>query len=265
MATVSRAVALPLQDRRALALPLVVIAAWSVASSARLVNPDLVPSPALVARTAWTELTVPNFWSGVAASLGRTACGFTLAAAAGVILGTVLGVSRWADRLVGPSFHAYRQVAVFAWIPLLSAWFGGGESTKIAFVAVAAVTPVVINTFEGVHALPREHVELARVLELGRLKFVTGLLLPYAAPQILTGLHLALVTAWLATFGAEFFLQIAPGASRTLIEGRALGRMDLVLVGIAVNGLIGFGLTTAIGAVERHVLRWRPARPATSA
>lgn len=264
MATAARALALPLQHRRALALPLSIAAAWSLASGARLVNPDLVPSPTLVAQTAWTELAVPRFWFGVAASLGRTACGFTAAAVAGVSLGTVLGVSRWADRLVGPTFHAYRQVAVFAWIPLISAWFGGGEPTKIAFIAVAAVTPVVINTFAGVRAVSCEHVELARVLQLGRVRFVTRVVFPSAAPQILTGLHLALVTAWLATFGAEFFLQIAPGASNILVEGRALGRMDLVLVGIVVNGLIGFGLTTAIGAVERRVLRWRPARSSTT-
>jgi sulfonate transport system permease protein len=181
-----------------------------------------------------------------------------------VLLGAVLGASRWASRLAGPSFHAYRQVAVFAWIPLISAWFGGGESTKVAFIAVAAVSPVVVNTIEGVRAVAREHVELARVLEIGRLRFATRILFPSAAPQILTGLHLSLITAWVATFGSEFFLQIAPGASRILIEGRALGRMDLVLVGIAVNGLIGFGLNTAIVLVERRVLRWRPAGPSTA-
>ena len=249
---------------RAVVVPAAVVVAWAVTSHLRLVNPNLLPPPRAVLETAAEELGSSTFWLGVAASLARTASGFVLAALLGGTLGVALGVSRWADRLVGPTFHAYRQVAVFAWIPLLSAWFGGGEATKVAFITVAAATPVVLNTMEGVSAVAVEHVELARVLHLGPRHLVAGIIIPTATPQILTGLQLSLVTAWLATFGSEFFLQISPGVARILIEGRALARMDLVLVGVAVIGLIGFGLNSAMSAVERRLLHWRPAPPSVA-
>lgn len=243
---------------RAAVLPAALLVGWfAVARLARL-NANLAPSPASVLATGQEHLSRPEFWSAVAASLARTFSGFAIAAAAGVALGVLLGVSRRADRMIGPTFHAWRQVAVFAWIPLISAWFGGGDSCKVAFIGVASVAPVIFNTYEGVRALQREHVELARVLEVGSVRFVLEVVVPSAAPQILTGLHLALVTSWLATFGSEFFLQITPGVSGILIEGRALARMDLVLVGIGVIGAIGFGLNAAMGLVERRVLRWRP-------
>jgi sulfonate transport system permease protein len=239
-------------------LPLALLAAWFTAARLALVDPNLLPSPAAVLGAAREHVATASFARAVAASLSRTFAGFGIAAFVGIALGVLLGVSRWADRLIGPTFHAWRQVAVFAWIPLISAWFGGGDSCKIAFIAVASVAPVVFNTFVGVRAVQREHVELARVLEIGRARFVLGVVVPSAAPQILTGLHLALVTAWLATFGSEFFLQITVGVGSVLIEGRSLGRMDMVVVGILVIGAIGFGLNAAIGLVERHVLRWRP-------
>ncbi|HSN14753.1 MAG TPA: ABC transporter permease [Anaeromyxobacteraceae bacterium] len=248
-----------LRRLRAIALPLLLVAAWVVIARLRLFDPNLVPHPSAVVAAARSEALTSEFGRCVVASLQRTFTGFALAAVVGIAIGVILGVSRWAERLVAPTFHAFRQIAPFAWIPLISAWVGGGEPCKIAFIAVASVTPVIFNTFEGVRSVAAEHVELARVLEVGRARFVARIVVPSAAPQILTGLHLALIVAWLATFGSEFFLQISPGVSRILIEGRALARMDLVLVGVAVIGSIGFALNTSIALVERRVLRWRPA------
>jgi sulfonate transport system permease protein len=235
-----------------------VLVAWLVATRAAHANPNLLPAPETVIATARETLADAGLWRGVAASVARTFAGFAIAAGAGLALGTLLGVSRLADRLVGPTFHAWRQVAVFAWIPLISAWFGGGDGCKIAFIAVASVAPVVFNTFVGVRSVSPEHAELARVLELSRARFVLGIVIPSAAPQILTGLQLALVTAWLATFGSEFFLQITEGVASVLIAGKNLARMDLVIVGIVVIGAVGAGLNAAMALVQRRVLRWRP-------
>jgi sulfonate transport system permease protein len=243
-------------------LPAALLLVWSTVTRLTRVDPNLLPSPAAVLATAREHLLAPALWTAVASSLVRTFAGFGIAASAGLAFGVLLGVSRWAGRLIGPTFHAWRQVAVFAWIPLISAWFGGGDTCKIAFIAVASVAPVIFNTFVGVRSLAPEHRELARVLEVGRVRFVLSVVIPSAAPQILVGLQLALVTAWLATFGSEFFLQITPGVGSVLIEGRSLGRMDMVIVGILLIGAIGSGLNGAIHLVERYVLRWRPSHPA---
>lgn len=250
---------------RAAVLPVALLFAWWLAARLAHVDPNLLPAPRAVVEAAREHLGQAEYWAGVAASLSRTFAGFGIAAVVGVTLGTLLGVSRLAGRVVGPSFHAWRQVAPFAWIPLISAWFGGGDGCKIAFIAVASVAPVIFNTVVGVRSVSAEHVELARVLELPRARVITGIVIPSAAPQILTGLHLALVTSWLATFGSEFFLQITQGVGSVLIEGRSLGRMDLVLVGIAVIGAIGFGLNAAMALVQRRVLRWRPSHAESEA
>jgi sulfonate transport system permease protein len=246
---------------RAAALPATLLAAWITVARLAIVDPVLLPSPGIVLNTGQELLSGAGFLVAVGASLSRTFAGYAIAVGAGVAIGLLLGLSRRAERLIGPTFHAWRQVAIFAWIPLISAWVGGDDACKIAFIAVAAVAPVIFNTFVGVRSLPSELRELARVLEVGRVRFLFCVVLPSAMPQILVGLQLALVTAWLATFGSEFFLQIGPGVGNILIEGRALGRMDMVIVGIAVIGAIGFGLNAGIRLVERRVLRWRPSHP----
>jgi len=244
---------------RGAALPLALLAFWTLALSRGWANRQLLPSPWTVLQTVRHSLADAWFWTGLGHSLARMATGFLIASTIGLLFGVLLGASRWGARLAGPGFHAFRQVAPFAWIPLISAWFGVGESTKVAFITLAAFPAMVINAIEGVQAVTRQHRELARVLEISRWRFITGVIVPTAMPQIFTGIHLTLVVAWLATVGAEYFLQIGPGVAGILIEGRALVRMDLVLFGIAVIGLVGFALNLTVRHLEALVLRWRPA------
>jgi sulfonate transport system permease protein len=245
---------------KALALPVLIIALWWLASARTWVNPLLLPSPREVARTSWLLVRTHEYWEGLGISLVRTLLGFFIATALGGVIGIALGGSRWANRIAGPTFHAFRQIAPFAWIPLISAWFGGGDITKVAFITVAALPAVIFNTIEGVQSLHPDHRELARTFEISRWRYLSQVVTPSALPAIFTGLQLALVVAWLATVGAEYFLQIGPGVTFYLSEGRSLARMDMVLFGIATIGLFGFLLTWLLTLVERRVLRWRPSQ-----
>lgn len=242
---------------RGVVVPLSILSIWTLSSQRHWVNENLLPGPALVLKTAVKHVATGNYWLAVVSSLGRAIAGYALALAVGLVLGVVLGKSRVSNRIGGPLFNAFRQVAPFAWIPLISAWFGGGELTKIVFITTVAFTPITLNTIEGVRAIAREQLELGRVVQLTRWQTITAIAVPSAMPRIMAGAQLGLMTAWLATVGAEFFLNIAPGVTMYLIEGRMLGEMDLVLVGIATIGVIGFGLNATCHAVERYALRWR--------
>ena len=247
------------KDYRGVVFPVATLLAWALASHLRWVNANLLPSPASVVITAWKHLFTGEFWLAVVSSLARALGGYFVALAFGLVLGVVLGKSRISNRLGGPLFNAFRQVAPFAWIPLISAWFGGGEATKVVFIATVAFAPITLNTIEGVRAVAHEQVELGQVFQLSRWRFLSAIAIPAASPRILAGAQLGLITAWLATVGAEFFLNIAPGITMFLVEGRMLGEMDLVLFGIAAIGVFGFGLNIAFNAIERRLLRWRPA------
>lgn len=250
--------ALRRRDLRPFAVPAALLVAWAVLGASHIVDPQKLPPLAQVAASAQELLNQGRIWPGLGASLTRGAIGFAIAVSAALPVGALLGLSRWADRLGGPTFYAFQQVAPFAWLPLIGAAFGGGEAAKIAFIALTAFPIIAINTIEGVRAVSPAHIELARVLEIDRLRFVTHIVAPTAAPQILTGVHLGLTTAWLAVIGAEYFLQIAPGVGAILMAGRAATRIDLVLVGIALAGGVGLGLNVVIVAIERYLLRWQP-------
>jgi sulfonate transport system permease protein len=242
---------------RGLVLPVALVLIWFGVTHLNLVNARLVVRPE---RAFWTA--IEQYRSGAVvrpllASLGRNLTGLAIGTLLGLIAGGTLGVSRLAERVIGPSLHAAKQVAIFAWIPLISVWFGVGEPAKIVFIALSAFYPVVLNTHQGVRSVSRDYIEVAAVYEFSRWHVLRKVIVPGAIPSIFAGFRLALIYAWLATLGSEYLLAAAPGIGNLMIEGREALAMDKVMVGIVLAGLLGAGLGALAGRLERHVLRWR--------
>ncbi len=252
----------PRFDWRGLVLPLIFLLAWYGATALSLVNTKLIVPPLGVLSTGWRELGNTDFYLGVALSLWRDLAGFTLGAAAGVVVGALIGLSRLADRIIGPTFHTARQISLFAWLPLLSALAGTGDLAKIIFIAFSAFYPVVLGTLEGVRGVSKAHAEVARVHGFTRSQQLFKLVLPSALPQMLSGLRLGLIYAWLATIGAEYLLvNDGQGIGNIVFKGRMAFNVELIVFGLMAIGLVGnlFGRLAEHG--EQRLLRWRaPAR-----
>ena len=114
----------------------------------------------------------------------------------------------------------------------------------MAFLSLAALVPVVVNTCDGISQTPPALLEVARVYGYTRWQTFRQVVLPAAAPAIFTGIYLALIYSWLATIGAEYLLVAGVGIGNLLIEGSEHFQMDLVIFGMFVVGTIGW-LTNA--------------------
>lgn len=246
------------RDFRGLVLPVALLAVWWLVTAQGWVNTKLIVPPLGVFKTAATTLADPEFYEGVALSLGRDLSGFFLGAVSGIAFGVLLAVSRWADRLVGPTFHTVRQISLFAWLPMLTSWLGYGDLSKIVFIALSAFYPVVLGTFEGVRGVTQAQAEVAKVYGFTRTQVLLRLILPAASPQILTGLNLGLVYAWLATIGSEFLLaNWGNGLGNIVFKGRAAFNVELIIVGMLAIGLVGTVFNRLATRLEQRALRWR--------
>ena len=240
-----------------LAVPALLLLAWQGVAGAGWVAPHILPSPAAVLARFVVELRGGTFGADVRASLARALGGFALGMPLGLAFGLMLGLSRLAERLLGPTFLAYRQVAHFAWIPLISMWFGGGEAGKLVFVSLSAFAPAVVNSWRGARGIPAAYRELSAVLTFGRLDHLRLVALPAALPGVLTGIRTALIYAWLATVGAELFFDIAPGLAGRLNEGRDKFEVDLMIVALAVLATLGLAFSRLAAAAEARLLQRR--------
>jgi sulfonate transport system permease protein len=242
---------------RGFVIPVLIVVTWWAAVRFGWSTSPLLVAPAKVWQTAVEQVTSGHVFSALAASLRRDLIGFAIGAFGGLAFGAALGASRLFERLSGPSFHTLKQISLFAWIPLLSVWFGLGDAAKVAFLSLAAFFPVVLNTFEGIRSVPADLLEVARVLKFNRVQTWAKVILPAASPSIFAGIHLGLIYAWLATLGAEYLLVSGEGIGNTMIDGREHFLMDLVLFGVIVVGLVGFSLNWIASRIEARALAWR--------
>ena len=119
---------LNLSSLRGFVLPAALLLLWWLAVELKWSTSPILVSPVAVWDRAVAQVASGELWAALSASLWRDAQGFVIGTLAGLLFGSLLGASRWFEKLLGPSFHTLKQISLFAWIPLLSVWFGLGDS-----------------------------------------------------------------------------------------------------------------------------------------
>lgn len=238
-------------------IPLLLIAMWEVAAHFRWINPVLLSSPSLILESLSRSLHEGLLFENLRLSLIRMIGGWAAGSVFGLSVGLAIGLSGFLDRLLGPTLHAFRQIAPFAWIPLISVWFGLGDSAKIAFIALVVFFPVVVNTYEGIRGVPKNLIEVSKVLMFSPNRLVRSVVLPSATPAILNGLELGFLYAWLATIGAEYLMNATGGLGSMMESAQESLEMDVVFIGVILSGLVGAGINLSLLLARSRLLRWR--------
>ena len=113
---------------RGFVIPVLIVVIWWAAVRFGWSTSPLLIAPGKVWHTAVEQVASGHVFSALAASLRRDLIGFAIGAFGGLVFGAALGASRLFEKLAGPSFHTLKQISLFAWIPLLSVWFGLGDA-----------------------------------------------------------------------------------------------------------------------------------------
>lgn len=238
------------------AMPLVVVGLWQLASELRLIRPILLPSPLKVAQ-AFVELGSSGaLFLHLGISLLRVLEGFAIAALAGLTLGVGIGLSRGLDRLTDLTIQLLKPIPPIAWIPLAILWFGIGEGGKVFIIFLGAFFPILVNTIDGIRQTDHRFIELARILEVTRGRFITQVVLPGALPAIMTGLRVGLMVAWMCVVAAEL-IAASSGIGYLIMDARQMSQTDQVLVGMVAIGIMGKLLDVLLKVAERRLITWK--------
>ncbi|MGM9337103.1 ABC transporter permease [Streptomyces murinus] len=239
-----------------LAGPLLVLAAWAIASAAGQLDPAAIPAPWTVLRTLghlWTDGTLPT---DVLTSLRRAAYGFTIGLVAGVVLALLSGLSRTGEALIDGTVQLNRAIPTLGLIPLFILWLGIGETFKVAIIAIVVYVPVYLNTHAALAGIDSRYVELAEVQGLSRLGFVRQVVIPGALPGFFVGLRLGVTGSWLGLVVLEQ-INATSGLGYLMFQAQNYGRTDTILVGLLIYGVFGLVSDSAVRLIERRVLSWR--------
>ncbi len=237
-------------------LPCALLLLWQWITVNGLVKPILLPSPVQVLDAFVVMVNNGELAVHLGTSIIRVLAGFALAALLGVGLGMTLGLFPFMFELLYGLIQLIRPIPPLAWLPLAILWFGIEEGSKIFIIILGSFFPIFTNVLDGIRQTDHKFVELSRVLEVPRGKFVTQVVIPGALPFILTGLRIGLGYAWMCVLAAELSAGMK-GIGYMLSDARALAQTDRVLVGMLSIGVIGKIMDSILRTLESKIIRWR--------
>ena len=185
------------------------------------------------------------------ASLRRVAYGFGLAAALGIPLGFAIGRVAFLDRMLAPVISLLRPVSPLAWLPIGLYAFSNAPAAAIWTIFICSIWPMMINTAVGVRRIPREYLDVARVLDLPSWTVFSKILLPSVMPYLMTGVRLSVGTAWLVIVAAEM-LTGGTGIGFWLWNEWNSLNLAHILIAILVIGVTGMVLEGLLMLLARR-------------
>ncbi len=186
----------------------------------------------------------------ILASLRRVALGFGLAALVGIPLGFLIGRFSFVYGMFSPMISLLKPVSPLAWLPIGLLVFKAADPAAIWAIFICSIWPMIVNTAVGVQRVPQDYLNVARVLDLSEWKVVTKILLPSVLPYMLTGVRLAIGTAWLVIVAAEM-LTGGVGIGFWVWDEWNNLNVPHILIAIGVIGVVGLLLELALIALAK--------------
>ena len=220
-----------------------------------------MPGPLDVGKQVWEHLVDPFYDAGtndkgIGIQLGfsilRVLVGFGLAALIAVPLGFLIGMSPLMHQALDPFIQVLKPISPLAWMPLALYTIKDSIISSVFVIFICSIWPMLANTAFGVASVRREWLNVARTLEVGQLRTAARVILPAAAPTIMTGMRISVGIAWLVIVAAEM-----------LVGGTGIGyfvwnewnnlSITNVIAAILFIGVIGMVLDLTLAYLSRFV------------
>ncbi|MGD9944341.1 MAG: ABC transporter permease [Burkholderiaceae bacterium] len=233
----------------------VALAALEWAGSIGAVNTALVPPPSQVGARIAGIIASGEFVRPLGTTLYLLFVAYALASLSGVVVGVLTGRSRLLYKLLEPLLEMLRPMPKVALLPPLMLFLGIGDTMKIVIVWLAAFFPVLINTVQGVRGVDPVLINTGRTFGLRGWRLIRRVVLPAAAPLILTGMRVALGLALIVVVIAEM-LAGTGGLGFLVIDMQRTFRVQDMYAWVVILAVLGYGLNALFVAIEQRVIGW---------
>ena len=223
-------------------------------------EPIWLPSPEAVA-ARFIEIATNGYqntslWGHLGSSLMRVLGGFILGSIVGIPLGYAMGLSSWFRGWFDPIVEFMRPVPPLALIPLVIIWFGIWETGKIVLLFLAALWIMTIAARSGVSGVRISKIHAAYSLGASKSQIMRHVIIPNSLPDIFTGARVAMGVCWGTVVAAEL-VAAQKGAGMMIIAASKFQLTDIVVMGIILIGVIGYGIDILMRMAERWLVPWK--------
>ncbi|WP_105035225.1 ABC transporter permease [Cryobacterium aureum] len=240
----------------AILTPIVLLGLWELAAATGVLDARLFSPPSAIGERGAEMVADGSLFVHIWATVGRLAFGFIAGSILGVFAGLIMGVVRPIRAALSPTFTALYALPKIAILPLLLLIFGLTETPKILAVAISVFFVVQINTLAGIMQIDARILESARAYKATGIRLFVNVLLPAAAPAIMTGLRVAAGMSVIVVTAVEFVAS-NNGLGYLIWNSWQLFQPATMFVGLIVVSVIGALVTGLIIVLERVLLPWR--------
>lgn len=234
----------------ALIVPICILIFWEFVVKIGWVKATLVPPPTKLWSTFLTLVESGKLQNGLLISFRRVITGFLIGTAAGAVIGFLMGLFEPFNKALSIIVSVLRPIPTIALIPIFIIIFGIGETSNISIIVVGSFWPVLLNTISGIQSVDNKLLELAYVYRIENFKTVFKIILPSAVTSMITGIRLALGTAWMSVVAAEM-IGASSGIGYMIMYARELAQTANMYVCVLVIGLIGLALDKILLLVQK--------------
>ena len=197
-----------------------------------------------------------SLWEHLGYSLGRVIAGFVIGSIIGIPLGYAMGLSNWFRGWFDPIVEFMRPVPPLALIPLIIIWFGIGEEGKVILLFLAALWIMTISARAGVSGVRISKVHAAYSLGASKWQILRHVIVPNSLPEIFTGARVAMGVCWGTVVAAEL-VAADRGAGMMIVNASKFQLTDIVILGIILIGIIGYGIDILMRIAEKWLVPWK--------
>ena len=233
-----------------------IVALWQASSSLGLLSPVAMPSPLAVVNALYDLAASGKLGIHIGQSLYRIGLGWLIGTTAGLAIGLAMGVFSVARAIGIPVTAALFPIPKIALLPLFILWFGIGESSKVATIALGVFFPTVISAYSAVDNVPRNLIRMGQSFGVPAASIVAKIILPGAMPGILAGFRISSSIALILVVAAEM-IGAEYGIGAFILAAGNLMQTDQLVAGVVVLSILGLAISVVLGRIERRVLRWR--------
>lgn len=219
-----------------------------------------MPTPFMVLNELWRiaheNLAGKNLWGHLWSSLHRVLIGFAIGSIVGVPLGLFMALNRYVNSLVKPVFDLIKPMPPISWISLAILWFGIGEESKVFIIAIGALVPALINSYNGIRLVDPALYDAIRMLGANRWQTLVEVTFPAGFPALFAGLQISLSVAWSCVLAAEL-VSARSGMGFLIILGMTMSKPAMILSGMVVIAVTAYLITAVLSKVEKWVCPWK--------
>ncbi|MBI4522471.1 MAG: ABC transporter permease [Deltaproteobacteria bacterium] len=234
---------------------LAMIPLWELVSRSGILHPLFFPPMSKILRTFYLLIVSGEIPYQIVLSLKRAVAGYLLACIVFIPLGIAMGLFDWVHRMLEIVVEAARPIPPPVVVPVAMLFFGLGDEMKIFIIFFSCAWPILLNTFDGVRNIDRVLIHTAKTFGLSRRQEIMKVILPAAAPQIMTGLRISVAITLILVVISEM-VGSTDGIGYFILDSQRRFKVDQMYAGMLALAILGYALNQLFLLFYSSALAW---------